>query len=219
MSKSKEVVMLVTALSLAIAIIVQGSVFDNTRAMGTSLASLASAITHIQNDGKTITGNNPNRPSTPIIQQSSSNIIDTSFKNALYNLIPTPQLLKLQTLLLSSSRWRILLFKSQTKTPNPNLQVIINGNPLGAQSTRLGSGFVYDKQGHIITNSHVIDGANTADITFIDGNTYTAKVIGKDTSGDIALLQIIDNFSPENLFLYDCKFLFSPSRTASNSYR
>ncbi len=79
------------------------------------------------------------------------------------------------------------------------MQIIINGNPLGGQSTRLGSGFVYDKQGRIITNNHVIDGANTADVTFVDGNTYRAKVIGKDPSSDIAVLQITDNFSPENL--------------------
>src|SRR5436305_12660095 len=79
------------------------------------------------------------------------------------------------------------------------MQIILNGNPISNQSTRLGSRFVYDKQGHIITNKHVIDGANTADVTFVDGNTYRAKVIGKDTSGDIAVLQIIDNFSPENL--------------------
>ena len=85
------------------------------------------------------------------------------------------------------------------RTPNPNLQIIINGNPLGSESTRLGSGFVFDKQGHIITNNHVIDGANTADVTFVDGNTYAAKVIGKDPSSDIAVLQITDNFSPENL--------------------
>src|SRR5947199_4673676 len=86
-----------------------------------------------------------------------------------------------------------------SRVSNSNLQIIINGNPLGAQSTRLGSGFVYDKQGHIITNNHVIDGANTADVTFVDGNTYRAKVIGKDPSSDIAVLQITDNFSPENL--------------------
>jgi S1-C subfamily serine protease len=86
-----------------------------------------------------------------------------------------------------------------SKTTNPNLQIIINGNPLGGQSTRLGSGFVYDKQGCIITNDHVIDGANTADVTFVDGNTYTAKVVAKDPSSDIAILQITDNFSPENL--------------------
>ena len=86
-----------------------------------------------------------------------------------------------------------------TKTSNPNLQIIINGNPLGSQSTRMGSGFVYDKQGRIITNNHVIDGASTADVTFVDGNTYRAKVIGKDPSSDIAVLQITDNFSSENL--------------------
>jgi S1-C subfamily serine protease len=85
------------------------------------------------------------------------------------------------------------------KTSNPNLQIIINGNPLGSQSTRMGSGFVYDKQGHIITNNHVIDGANTTDVKFVDGNTYRAKVIGKDPSGDVAVLQITDNFSSENL--------------------
>ena len=38
-----------------------------------------------------------------------------------------------------------------------------------------------------------------ADVTFVDGNTYRAKVIGKDPSSDIAVLQITDNISPENL--------------------
>lgn len=85
------------------------------------------------------------------------------------------------------------------RTPNPNLQIIINGNPLGGQSTRLGSGFVYDKQGHVITNNHVIDGAKTADIAFVDGNTYRAKVLGTDPSGDLAVLQITDNFSAEKV--------------------
>ncbi|HKR57636.1 MAG TPA: trypsin-like peptidase domain-containing protein [Candidatus Nitrosopolaris sp.] len=86
-----------------------------------------------------------------------------------------------------------------TRVPNPNMQIIINGNPLGGQSTRLGSGFVFDKEGHIITNNHVIDGATSADVTFVDGNSYRAKVIGNDPSSDIAVLQITDNFSPENL--------------------
>ena len=78
------------------------------------------------------------------------------------------------------------------------MQIIINGNPLGGQSTRLGSGFVYHKQGRIITNNHVIDEIMHY-VTFVDGNTYRAKVIGKDPSSDIAVLQITDNFSPENL--------------------
>ena len=58
-----------------------------------------------------------------------------------------------------------------------NLQIIINGNPLQGQSTRLGSGFVYDNQGHIVTNSHVVGGAVEMDVTFPAGNKYTANVI------------------------------------------
>lgn len=77
--------------------------------------------------------------------------------------------------------------------------IIINGTPLSSQSTRLGSGFIYDKEGRIITNNHVVDGSSTVNVTFIDGNTYTAKVIGTDPDNDIAVIQIIDNFSDETL--------------------
>jgi len=199
MSKRKEIVMLVTALSLAIAIVLQGSVFDKTRAMGVSLANPAATVTHIQNDGKMITGNDPNQPLTPTNQQSSSGTIDTSFKNISLPSTtndPTTQTTNLPAVFKQVENSVVQI---TARTPNPNLQIITNGNPSTGQSTRLGSGFVYGKQGHIITNSHVIDGASTADITFIDGNTYTAKVIGKDISGDIAVLQITDNFSSENL--------------------
>ena len=80
-----------------------------------------------------------------------------------------------------------------------NLQIIINGNSLQDQSTRLGSGFVYDNQGHIVTNNHVVNGTKTVDVTFVDGNTYAAKVIGTDPSSDLAVLQITDNFSIEKV--------------------
>src|SRR5918911_1433673 len=46
---------------------------------------------------------------------------------------------------------------------NPNEVVILNGVPQTGRSTALGSGFVYDNQGHIVTNYHVIDGASRAD--------------------------------------------------------
>jgi S1-C subfamily serine protease len=77
-------------------------------------------------------------------------------------------------------------------------QIIINGNSQESQSTRLGSGFVYDKQGHVISNSHVINGTKTVDVTFVDGNTYTANVIGNDPSSDIAVLQITNNSTTTN---------------------
>lgn len=86
-----------------------------------------------------------------------------------------------------------------SKITTVNTHIIINGNPLESQSTRLGSGFVYDTQGRIITNNHVVDGAKTVDVTFVDGNTYTTKIVGTDTFSDIAVLQITDNFSDERL--------------------
>jgi S1-C subfamily serine protease len=86
-----------------------------------------------------------------------------------------------------------------SKVSSVDNSVIINGSPLQSQSTRLGSGYVYDKDGCIITNNHVVEGSKTVNVTFVDGNTYTAKVVGTDPNNDIAVIQIIDNFSDENL--------------------
>lgn len=77
--------------------------------------------------------------------------------------------------------------------------IIVNGQPLHSQSTRLGSGFVYDTAGRIITNNHVVEGSKTVNVTFIDGNTYTAKVVGTDRDNDIAVIQITDSFADETL--------------------
>ncbi|MBV9177801.1 MAG: trypsin-like peptidase domain-containing protein [Nitrososphaeraceae archaeon] len=59
-----------------------------------------------------------------------------------------------------------------------------------AENITLGSGFVYDKQGHIITSYHIIRNYKVVDVTFVDGNRYTAKVIGADIYNDIAVIQI-----------------------------
>jgi len=91
----------------------------------------------------------------------------------------------------------VVQITSKVKTVIPN--IVINGDPLESQSTRLGSGFVYDTNGRLITNNHVVDGAKTVDVTFVDGNTYSAKVVGTDAFSDIAVLQITDNFTGESL--------------------
>src|SRR5215212_6782222 len=64
-------------------------------------------------------------------------------------------------------------------------------NPQTQNATELGSGFIYDMQGHIVTASHVIDESKLVDVTFVDGSRYTAKNIGRDLYSDIAVLQII----------------------------
>ena len=91
----------------------------------------------------------------------------------------------------------VVQITSKVSTVDNNF--IINGQPLESQSTRLGSGFVYDTEGRIITNNHVVEGSKTVNVSFIDGNTYTAKVVGTDPGNDIAVIQIIDDFSDESL--------------------
>ena len=61
-----------------------------------------------------------------------------------------------------------------SKTPTAGVSNPVNES---SNTTTLGSGFVYDKQGHILTNSHVVGDAKVVDVTFPDGNRYTAKVV------------------------------------------
>ena len=54
----------------------------------------------------------------------------------------------------------------------------------------MGSGFVYSEDGYIITNHHVVDDAEIVTITFLDGESYTAKIIGTDPDLDLAVLKV-----------------------------
>jgi putative serine protease PepD len=53
-----------------------------------------------------------------------------------------------------------------------------------------GSGFVYDTSGDIVTNQHVVDGATSVKVKLQSGKTYTAKVLGSDSSTDLAVIKI-----------------------------
>jgi len=59
-----------------------------------------------------------------------------------------------------------------------------------ARRTSLGSGFVVDDQGYILTNRHVIEGADEINVTFPDGKRFEAKIVGQDARTDVALIKI-----------------------------
>ena len=85
-------------------------------------------------------------------------------------------------------------------TSQPNLTThIIGQNGFIGQTPTFGSGIVYDLQGHIITNVHVIEGAKRIDVKFADGDTYNANVIGTDSYTDLAVLQIAHNNSSNEM--------------------
>ena len=61
-----------------------------------------------------------------------------------------------------------------------------------------GSGFVYDKQGHIITNYHVVENAENLVVTLYNGQQYSASLVGVDPNNDLAVIQI--KIPPEKLY-------------------
>ena len=65
-----------------------------------------------------------------------------------------------------------------------------NGNALG-------SGVIFDKDGHIITNNHVVAGASRIQVTLADGRVYDAETTGTDPATDLAVIQLKD--APDNL--------------------
>jgi S1-C subfamily serine protease len=74
------------------------------------------------------------------------------------------------------------------------VQVTVRGTPLpfvNNLTLAIGSGFVFDRQGHIVTNNHVIYGGSNVTITFSNGTIYTAEVVGADIFSDIAVLKVV----------------------------
>jgi putative serine protease PepD len=64
------------------------------------------------------------------------------------------------------------------------------GGGSGGSSRAQGSGFVYDSDGHVITNYHVVQGGSSISVTFPDGSKYKATVVGSDPSSDLAVLKV-----------------------------
>jgi serine protease Do len=75
------------------------------------------------------------------------------------------------------------------RSPNSHMP---EGSPGGQprQTTGVGSGFIIDEDGYVVTNHHVIDGASKITVTLADGRTMEAELVGSDQRTDLALLKI-----------------------------
>src|ERR671931_416143 len=197
MGRRGELVLILVIISLAVIVVLQSDTFDNfSRYIINSISSyvigqqqqeqhrtISSTIIYDENEQKI--GQNYRYVTTAKLNTGSNSTVNN-------NDIKDSSLTEIFKRVENS----VVQITSRT-SDNDEMQIIINGKP--PKSTRLGSGFVYDKEHHIITNNHVVGGAKKVDVTFIDGNTYTGKVIGSDPFSDIAILQITDNiiFSSE----------------------
>jgi S1-C subfamily serine protease len=73
-------------------------------------------------------------------------------------------------------------------TSEQMVQDPVQGNML--EPIGVGSGFIYDAEGHILTNSHVVEGASDLVVSLTDGRSFPAKLIGHDPQTDLAVIQI-----------------------------
>jgi serine protease Do len=62
--------------------------------------------------------------------------------------------------------------------------------PAARRAQSLGSGFIVDPAGYVVTNNHVIEGADEVSVTLQDGTSLKADIVGRDESGDLALLKV-----------------------------
>jgi putative serine protease PepD len=72
------------------------------------------------------------------------------------------------------------------------VEITVSTNPssgLGGGQAE-GSGWVYDENGDIVTNQHVVDGAESMKVTFWNGKTYDAHIVGSDASTDLAVVKV-----------------------------
>jgi S1-C subfamily serine protease len=77
-----------------------------------------------------------------------------------------------------------------TAQKTQKVQSPFNLFPQQQQATATGSGFVIDTDGHILTNNHVVSGADKITVKIGDGETMDAKLVGADPSSDVALLDV-----------------------------
>jgi len=89
-----------------------------------------------------------------------------------------------------SSKSNLTLIELFEKSEESVVKIKVERIGSATDTGGLGSGFVYDNLGHIITNAHVVNGANKATVTFLDGSQYNAEIIGEDRFTDIAVIKV-----------------------------
>ncbi|MGW8251778.1 MAG: S1C family serine protease, partial [Anaerolineales bacterium] len=133
-------------------------------------------------------------PSAPLIDAETSGLL-AAYQNTLTSLYDTvsPSVVNIRVLVqsnaasLNGGQMPELPFDLPGLPSSPNDQQ--NPNAQLPPSQGVGSGFVWDKEGHIVTNNHVVDGAEKIEVVFADGTTFEAKLVGTDPDSDLAVIK------------------------------
>ena len=123
----------------------------------------------------------------------SSNAVPSSFADLAEKLMPSVVNISTTTTITTNSRQFPFQFP-----PGSPFKDMFEGEPQERQTSALGSGFIIDENGTVITNNHVIKGADDIFVKVNGKKDYKAKIIGADPLSDIAVLKIEtgDKFKP-----------------------
>ena len=99
------------------------------------------------------------------------------------------QIDEINNLILTESKTLSLIDIFEKAEPGV-VRVNTQRNQTDSETGGVGSGFVFDKKGHIITNAHVIEDSTKTVVTFLDGRSYNAQIIGVDEYTDIGVIKV-----------------------------
>ncbi len=180
MKKVMLMLSLIVVVSLSGCAALPGAV-SGTLSLGRSVAPVAQA----EATPTPITAVTSTQPAAPVILDVPAGILD--LQNALSNLYEavSPSVVNVNVVMGKTNALPML-----PDVPEgldiPQLPDL----PKGFGAEGLGSGFVWDKQGHIVTNNHLVDGATRISVTFADGLTVPAELVGGDANSDLAVIKV-----------------------------
>lgn len=102
----------------------------------------------------------------------------------------TPQPISLPEVVTNEEAVLVDLYRRANPSVVRVTTYISQGNLL--DSSGVGSGFVYDETGHIVTNAHVVHGSSQVDVTFSDGSIQSGTIIGEDPHSDLAVIEVAE---------------------------
>jgi serine protease Do len=134
-------------------------------------------------------------PSGPVVAQAAPGATDPAFVGALPESYPWVRLAEKLTPAVVNVRTTSEARRMRTPpVPEPFRrffpQLPEGGGEREVRPRGVGSGFIIDADGYIVTNHHVVDGTKTVEVTLADGRSFQARVVGSDPETDLALLKI-----------------------------
>ncbi len=132
-------------------------------------------------------GEAPSAPAPVASTPIESLPVNAAFRQTL----PTPTAVSADIISAADAEYLVLTNVYERVAPSVvNIEVTVATPHPGVGDQSSGSGFVFDADGHIITNAHVVQDASEVRVTFNDGYVATATVVGVDTYSDLAVIQV-----------------------------